>query len=419
MASAFFRLRKATGKNPQIIYVGYKFGLDQMIHPTGIKVSPKEWDFRKSRVKNVVTYLGKDEVNGFLSDLEAFVNGSMLSAKLSKRPLTKQELKQIVEDYLNPKPEIKTITLFEFIEKFIADSSEGRRQVDGREVSTRTVQRYRTTQDLLISFNKIATRKIDFKSIDIDFYKDFNEFMAKEKNYAPPTMGKHISTLKTFLKEATEEGINTNLKFQSKAFKVVEGESDTIALSDSELDKIYRLDLTGNERLEKVRDLFIIGGNTGLRFSDFTEIKPENIKKDEQGFYYIEKVMFKGKKKVEIPLNETVMEVLVKYNNVLPPAISNQKFNDYIKEVAKLIPDLHEIHFKVVTKGGKTEELSLPKWEMVSSHTARRSFCTNAYERGTPAISIMQISGHRTEKAFLKYIKTSSRKHAEIIRKHQ
>jgi len=73
---------------------------------------------------------------------------------------------------------------------------------------------------------------------------------------------------------------------------------------------------------------------------------------------------------------------------------------------------------RAIIKGGKAFEETCPKWQLISSHTARRSFATNAYERGTPAISLMQITGHRTEKSFLKYIKTSKKKHAEIVRKH-
>jgi integrase len=420
MANAFFRLRKAKDNKEQLIYVGYRFGKDQLIHSTGIKVLPKHWDFKKSRVKNIVEFFPKDEVNAFLTDLANFINTTATIYKTQKQELSKEVLKNEIDLFINPEKAIKDKpkNLFAFIEKFILDSKEGRRQIDGKEVNERTIKRYNTTFSIIKDFQSQYERVIDFKNIDIDFYKDFNNYMTKVKNYAPATMGKHISTLKTFLKEATEEGINSNLKFQSKAFKVVETESDTIALSEIELHEMYQLDLTQNPRLEKIRDLFIIGANTGLRFSDFTDIQAENIKKDSNG-YSLDIIQFKTKNRVVVPLNEVGLEILRKYNFKLPEAISNQKFNGYIKEVARLVESLHDKYTKVVTKGGKTEEVVLSKWEMVSSHTGRRSYCTNAYERGTPAISLMQISGHKTEKSFLKYIKTSKEKHAEIVRKHQ
>jgi integrase len=167
-----------------------------------------------------------------------------------------------------------------------------------------------------------------------------------------------------------------------------------------------------------VRDLFIIGANTGLRFSDFTDIKPENIKEDKEGAF-IEIIQFKTKRKVVIPIDTTVRTILQKYNNVLPEAVSNQKFNEYIKEVAQRCESLQGLEFLCYVKGGKSIEENVERWKMISSHTARRSFATNAYERGTPVNAIMAITDHKTEKAFLAYIKTSKRKHAEIFRGYQ
>jgi len=467
MAAAFFRLRKKKEKKPQIIYVGLKYGIDQLIVSTGIKILPEHWDFKKCKVKQVAlpeisflpnilqqksndidiisftnnflndlsnfvsensnlekevlkkeieNYLnGRNEIEQFAFDLHAFVNGLIINSRNKKTIITKDKLIQKIDTYLHPP--VKGIDLFEYIEIFIKDSETGRRLIDGGNVNERTIKRYRTTQSILLDFSKLYKRPLNFSTIDIDFYKDFNSFMAKVKDYAPATMGKHVSTLKTFLREATETGINTNLKFQSKAFKVVETESDSIALSEEELNAMYLLNLSNNTRLEKVRDLFIIGACTGLRFSDFTDIKPDNIKKDDKGFI-LDIIQFKTKNQVVVPLNKVSLEILQKYDNQLPPAITNQKFNEYIKEIAQMVEALHEPQTRAITKGGKQFEETVPKWQLVSSHTARRSFATNAYERGTPAISLMQISGHRTEKSFISYIKTSKKKHSDIVRKH-
>lgn len=467
MAKAFYFLRKATEKKPQLIYIGLRIGSENLYLSTGIKILPKHWDFEKSKVKQVAlpeisfppnilqkkgndidiisftnnllkdlssfvdsnsnlekevlkkeieNHLnGKNEIEQFAFDLHSFVNNLIINSRNKKTLITKEKLIQKIDTYLHPP--VKGIDLFEYIEIFIKDSETGRRLIDGGNVNERTIKRYRTTQSILLDFSKQYKRPLNFNTIDIDFYKDFNSFMAKVKDYAPATMGKHVSTLKTFLREATENGINTNLKFQSKAFKVVETESDSIALSEEELNAMYLLDLSNNTRLEKVRDLFIIGANTGFRFSDFTDIKPENIKKDGKDFV-LDIIQFKTKNQVVVPLNKVSLEILQKYNNQLPPAITNQKFNEYIKEIAQMVEALHEPQTRAITKGGKQFEETVPKWQLVSSHTARRSFATNAYERGTPAISLMQITGHRTEKSFLSYIKTSKKKHSDIVRKH-
>ncbi len=470
MANAFFRLRKVTAKTPQIIYVGIKYNLDQLVLPTGIKVLPQHWHFEKKEIKNVSkpnvslppllekrlgeydlvsftnnylkdlkefvnknSFLAKDvlkkeienylnglsELDQFAFDLNDFVNRLIIKSRNKKKELNKEVLIQKIEEYLRPKTKL---SLTDYIEKFIHEAETGYRLIDGvKRYAVRSIQRYRSTQRLLQDFQSTYARTLDFATVDLTFYKDFSSYMATIKDYAPETMGKHMTALKTFLREATEEGINQNLDYQKKTFKVTSKDSEesvNIALNEAELLEMYQLDLSANQRLEKVRDLFIIGANTGLRFSDFTNIKPENVKEDKEGAV-IEIIQFKTKRKATIPINQTVKTILHKYNNQLPEAVSNQKFNEYIKEVAQLCESLRGMEFLAYVKGGKNIEENVERWKMISSHTARRSFATNAYERGTPVLSIMAITDHKTEKAFMAYIKTSKRKQAEIFRGFQ
>lgn len=464
MAKAFFYLRKLKDKKPQLLYLGFKHRSGQMAFSTGIKILPSRWNkdkgevkhgctifdvqlpiplYEKQRVENlevaslINNYLhslsnfsnskADFERQAFKTDIEGFINGrndleqfafdleQFVKGYLVKKGMTKEKLINAIDAYLHPAT--GKMTLFEYIDKVVTDSTNGRRLKDGQRLNDRTIQRYKTTKQVLEEFQKVYKRTIDFDTIDLDFYKDFNAYMVNVKDYKPATLGKHVSTLKTFLHEATEEGINTNLKFQSKTFKAVEVESDSIYLTEGELAAMYALDLSDNPRLDKVRDLFLIGANTGLRFSDFTTIEPHNLKKVPDG-YNLEIIQYKTKDKVVIPLNDTVLAILAKYRNVLPEPISNQKFNDYIKEVAKLVPQLQALETKVFVKGGKEYKETTPKWELVTTHTARRSFATNAYKRGKPTLAIMAITGHRTEKAFMSYIKTSKSEHAEMMRKN-
>ncbi len=469
MAEACFYLRKGTKDSAkdfttkQPIYASCRLlkGKEQLVYSTGYKILPKYWDFEKTKVKNVTHVSNKDEINTYLSNLRELINKaveiygelveplnknllkefldksveSYKTKKDSEEPnkigkyalnryaLTSDDLEATISNFLTPQPEAQTkLSLFEYIEQFIHEAETGYRLIDGvKRYAVRSIQRYRSTQKLLTDFQSTYSRNLDFDTIDLTFYKDFSSYMATMKDYAPETMGKHITALKTFLREATEEGINQNLDYQKKTFKVASKsgeESVNIALNEDELLEMYNLDLSTNQRLERVRDLFTIGANTGLRFSDFTDIKPENIREDKQGAF-IEIVQFKTKRKVVIPINATVKTILQKYNNVLPEAVSNQKFNDYIKEVAQLCESLQGLEFLAYVKGGKNIEENVERWKMISSHTARRSFATNAYERGTPVLSIMAITSHSTEKAFMAYIKTSKRKQAEIFRGYQ
>ena len=223
------------------------------------------------------------------------------------------------------------------------------------------------------------------------------------------------------MNEATERGINTNLAFRSRYFAKPSEESENIYLTESEIKEIGAIDLSSNRKLESVRDLFLIGCHTGLRYSDYSILKPENIK---EGF--IETTQQKTGAKIVVPIHTVVERIIKKYKGQLPKSISNQKTNDYLKELGKLedkkgkklLPCLNEIVSKTFTKGGVKLIESYQKWELLSSHTARRSFATNEYLAGTPTITIMAITGHKTEKAFLKYIKLTPNEHAKLLKIH-
>jgi len=219
------------------------------------------------------------------------------------------------------------------------------------------------------------------------------------------------------MSEATERGINTNLAFRSKRFQVVSENTPSIYLSEVELEELYKLDLSSNPRIERVRDLFLIGCWTGLRFSDFSNITQENIQDDQ-----IEITTKKTVEPVIIPFHPVVKGIMSKYRgkypNSLPPAISNVKMNEYLKELGSMTEGLQITASTMITKAGIQKTTQHKKYELLTTHTARRSFATNLYLSGFPSISIMAITGHRTEKAFMRYIKITPDNNAKNLRLH-
>ncbi len=121
--------------------------------------------------------------------------------------------------------------------------------------------------------------------------------------------------------------------------------------------------------------------------------------------------------KVWIPMHPVVESILEKYEFEIPSIITNQKFNEALKVIAEKAKINTPFH-KRITKGGVSRSTEYPKWQLVTSHTARRSFATNLYKSGFPSISIMQITGHKTETAFLKYIKVTPEEHAKLLQMH-
>ncbi len=220
--------------------------------------------------------------------------------------------------------------------------------------------------------------------------------------------------MKTFLNEATDRGINTTLEFKKRKFKRPTEDTDKIYLNTDELERIYKLKIDKDKQLDEIRDLFIIGCYTGLRFSDFAQLKPENI---EDG----NKIRIRTNKTNElviIPIHKYVREILKKYNNKIPQALSNPKMNLNLKHLGR-IAKIKESVESSITKGGKLVKTTDFKYNLITTHTARRSFATNLYLADIPGITIMKITGHQTEKSFLRYIRISQEENANKLLNHE
>lgn len=376
-----------------------------LIAHTGIKVNTDHWNNKAQKVRDITEAINKDEDNKKLREL----NNHILTALTSAEP-SKEWLNATIDKFHHPeKYEAKQVTLFGFIGDFIDKAPTRINPKTGRPVCYKMRREYERTFHYLDGFAKKQKRSIDFKDIDLDFYHDFIVHL-QSLNLAQNTIGKKIQTLKIFLNAATDAGINTNMAFKSHRFTAINEESESIYLNDTELATLFDMDLSKDVRLERVRDLFLVGCWTGLRFSDWSKVTPSNIT---NGNLKLKQQKTGGA--VLIPLHPTVENLLSKYNGNLPEVITNQKFNEYLKEVAQMAGFIETVH-KTITKGGITRTTKYQKWERVTTHTARRSFATNLYNAGLPSITIMAMTGHRTEQAFLKYIKVTPDEHANKVR---
>lgn len=408
MLKVHFYLKEATAEGETQIYLQFYYRRKKFKYFLPFKIEPKFWDFEKERAIQSKYFPFHKELNPFLNDLEneiprihqRFVNnGKALSATQFKSELDTFTLRGAVAG---------ETSLFGFIEQFIQERAKLPK------FSPNTIKTYRTTFNHLKAFAAQKRRNLDFEDIDLDFFQDFQQYLFSTANgFGQNTGSKYVATLKTILTEATERGINKNMAFKSRRFSITRTPVDSIYLSVDELTAFYRLDLSENERLDKVRDLFLIGAFTGLRFSDFTNIKPENIRKVD-GVDVIQITTQKTGEPVTVPIHPIVRAILDKHNGKTPKPNSNQKMNDYLKDLAELA-GLNEPVILTKNKAGKRYDRQFKKWELVTTHTARRSFATNAFKAGIPAISIMKITGHRTEAAFMKYIKISKEENAVLI----
>ncbi|MEO5564004.1 MAG: site-specific integrase, partial [Chitinophagaceae bacterium] len=228
------------------------------------------------------------------------------------------------------------------------------------------------------------------------------------KGFRISTVGKTIKQLRIFLRNRMRRKIIAPINLED--FKILDEETDAVYLTREEITRIYQTDLSAHPHLRKYRDLFVFGCLTGLRFSDFSTLKSEDVR---------DRMLYKKQDKsdhwVVIPLRDEAYSIFVKdFKRNIPP-ITNADFNYYIKEVAKLAGIIQLIKFS--HKKGNQDIIKIkPKYDWITSHTCRRSFCTNEFLAGTPVDLIMKISGHKSLRDFYKYIRITPEEAGQKIK---
>lgn len=413
MAQIKFYLEKRGDRETNIpILMAYSFHGQRLIYYTGVRVdkkfyTPNYWK-GNGRPPIKVTAPQAEFLNTQLSIIKSHLGAAENEAKAAGIPLSVGYFRQYLDTKLKEKPKSDTPTLIQYYNVFIERMKSGINQKTGHPLSVANVEKYRASMNMLKDFSQYRGCEVDFKDVDEALYNELVNYMITVKKYSLNTYGRHIKFLKTVLHRATQDGINTNLKFQ-KALVGVTEPSENAYLTEEELETLRKHDFSGSPRLERVRDIFLVGCWTGLRFSDYTNLKKENINNG-----MIKIMTRKTKRQVIIPLHPVVKEILEKYNYQLPPAISNQKFNDYIQAACQQA-EINSLFTKNITRAGKVQTMSGKKYEFISSHSARRTFATNAYKRKIPILLIMSITGHRTETEFLKYIKITDEERAQLF----
>lgn len=416
-----FVLDRPQSDAPTYVLLLYRFNTDRLKYSTGCKILPANWnaDTQRARVDQKTR---KDrqpfvEVNTLLNRYESAVQTLANRLLMAGEPMTTDLLKQHLNQTFGKlaQADRKTrLNFFDYTEQFIADCETGKRLTErNRQYSPNTVKDYKKTVRVIERYRIQHPARLDFDDFTLTFYGRFKKYLTTT-GYSLNTIGAMIKNLKILLKQAHRDGMHDNTAFKHEDFKKMQEEVDNIYLDNDELQRFHDLDLNKKPKLDRVRDLFLIGCYTGLRFSDFTELRPENITYNGR---VLDVVTRKTGQRVKIPLNPKVAAIMAKYAGQLPRSISGQKFNDYLKEVAQLA-GLTELVQLSRTEGGLKITRTLDKWSAVTSHTARRSFATNAYKAGVNTIDIMKLTGHKTETSFMRYIKITADDVAERLLDH-
>lgn len=407
-----FNIRRQKSKKPEKIYLVCRWNGEKLVYPTAFNVLSKNWNTPKGEIRNVIDEPNRLTINAYLNELKAAAKSIYDNCITNRTPANeiKCNIKTQLDKWTGKTFDIKP-EFWQFVNKYIEHSKTRIDVRTGRTINRRTIQEYNTTIKAVKEFEAENRQRIDFDNINLATLINLQDYLTTVKGYAVNNVAKHLDNVRQFLRAAAAEKIMFDSDvIDSRKFKTARETAHNVYLNDTELKSIASIPLS--ERLDKVRDLFLIGCYTGLRVSDFNNIQPHNIKGD-----YIELYQTKTGSHVVIPIHPIVKAILSKYNGNTPPKISDQRLNEYIKEVCKLAGITEQVE-KQQTKGGEKVKTVRQKWQMITSHTARRSFATNSTKAGIPIQTVMKITGHTKEATFLKYVKLSNAEHAEIMRKH-
>lgn len=281
----------------------------------------------------------------------------------------------------------------------------------GREISNRTKYKYDRIVKVLEDFERETGRDNKFENISINFYSDLIEYLNAEE-LALNTIGEHVKIIKAIMNFATRKGWNKNLDFLNEDFEVLRETGDLPYLTEREINDLHNADLTEcKEYIRAARDWFLIGVYTGQRFSDWQQITPDRIEDSE----FISVRQSKGDKEVQIWIRPEIFEIWERNGDNMPRLMSNQKFNQYIKTACKAAK-ITTPYVRTLTKGGKKQSITEPKFKLVGSHCARRSFISNNIANDIDRNLIKGQSGHHSDKVFEGYNRLEQRKKAELYR---
>ncbi|SUX43988.1 MULTISPECIES: tyrosine-type recombinase/integrase [Chryseobacterium] len=396
-----FKLKEPNSEKETLIYFRSYFGNENknFIYSTGEKIKSSEWDFENRQPNDINGRTKRSEnhrsIKKQLDRYVGFFTEIVNRYKNIGEELTINVIRQrFDEEFKNIKIKDDFSRIYdEFIQEKENDYT-------GNSISKSTKDRYDYNKKLLQDFQDKLKIKLTLGNFDEKTYNKFLKYCIEEKDHSANTVHRNVGLLKTFLYWALNKKYTYNNSFINFK-KPPKFRTDEVALNYQQVETIYQYDFSKNKRLERVRDLFIFGCVTGMRFGNYNSISKQDIQGD-----FIRVIDLKSKtKNLAIPLNIISRAILEKYEFELPN-ISNQKMNEFIKEVFKEMKFTEDIK-KTMKYGDELVDVKSEFWERISSHTARRSFITIMKNNKVPDKVIMSYTGHTSLEVFNNYYRPS------------
>ena len=370
---------------------------------TGYRIDAEKWDTDKQRVRNGCTNKLKQsasEINASLLGYYTEVQEIFKKFEVEEIMPTPEQIKKAFNALHKPIEEVKPRkstpnAFYKVFDEFVRDCG---RQNDWTDS---TYEKFAAVKNHLMNFRDGLT----FNFFDEKGLNDYVTYLRDVKEMRNSTIGKQLSFLKWFLRWTYKKGVHQNNAYDSYKPKLKSTQKKIIFLTWNELNRLREFKIPSNKQaLERVRDVFLFQCFTGLRYSDVFNLRRSDIKGD-----HIEVTTVKTSDSLIIELNKHSKAILDKYKDVafeddkVLPVITNQKMNDYLKELAELA-GIDEPVRQTYYRGNERIDEVTPKYALLGTHAGRRTFICNALALGIPPQVVMKWTGHSDYKAMKPYI---------------
>lgn len=406
MAAVNFLYRSTKDKANLHLRLLYRFNEKDFVFGANTKFETTKdyWSKdHKRKSRDIILTNEQTRVNTELNKIENHVLNAFNAC--SPDAISKGWLQTQIDNYYNPPQEAEALPteLTKYIDFYI-----DYRKHESKQTS---IQKFKVIKTKIEEMEALRKAPYLIKDVNDNFKNEFVNFY-KSKNYAQNTMQRELTFIKTFCRHARFLGLETHPQLDSLRLDSMKVEK--IYLTFDELEKIEKIE-TGKltDSLDNAKDWLIISCYCGQRVSDFMRFIPDMIR-IENGKKLIEFTQVKTGKIMTVPLHPKVIEILDKRGGEFPYAISDQKYNNYIKTVCEIAELTQKVmgskHLETAPKSGifRKETGMYRKCDLITSHIGRRSFATNFYGK-IPTTYLIYVTGHSTEVMFLNYIGKSNK----------
>ncbi|MCX6198468.1 MAG: site-specific integrase [Bacteroidetes bacterium] len=365
------------------------------------RIEPVYWDFKKERANTKKYKKHSQTLNEFLGDLDIAVSKLAEQNENSGVVTSLEEVRTLILPHATRNKQFETKTSFtERFNSFLENHRTGK----GFALRSNTKKKYYSMKTYLELFAKSKMISLATEKIDIEFLLSFQTFLNSKEKLTDSTKSKYIKALKTFIKYYQRKGV---IKlYEMSEIKVNETAGEIYVLPLRRLIKLQNTEFS-SDRLNKIRDQFCFMCWTGQRYGDYESLRRTHFYRDELGrlVWRLSAGKIVHGKLLMVPIIEYAQEILDKYDGDSLPIlrISNQKFNEALKlmgEEAKLNYGVCKVrHYNGIAKIER-----IPFYKVLTAHVARKTYITNSLILGIPERVVKEVSGHKDEKSFRRYV---------------